>query len=94
VQPKLVRGENIMEALQFVETGNAEAGIVARAVSDRPDGRWIPIDPSLHHPLNQAVCVIASTRQSQLARAFISFLETPAAAATLERFGFKIPARQ
>jgi len=94
VQPKLVRGENIMEALQFVETGNAEAGIVARAISDRPDGRWIAIDSSLHHPLNQAVCVIASSRQGQLAGTFVSFLEAPAAAATLERFGFKVPAGQ
>jgi molybdate transport system substrate-binding protein len=94
VQSKLVRGENIMEALQFVESGNAEAGIVARAISDRPDGRWTAIDSSSHHPLNQAVCVIGSSRQQQLGQAFISFLGTPAATATLERFGFTIPAGQ
>jgi molybdate transport system substrate-binding protein len=94
VQSKLVRGENIMEALQFVKSGNAEAGIVARAISDRPDGRWTAIDSSLHHPLNQAVCVIGTSRQEQLGRAFIAFLGTPAAVATLERFGFTVPAGQ
>jgi molybdate transport system substrate-binding protein len=92
VQPKLVRGENIMEALQFVETGNADAGIVARSISDRPTGRWTPIDPSLYRPLNQAVCAIRSTRQQQLARRFISFLSGRAAQSALKRYGFTIPA--
>jgi molybdate transport system substrate-binding protein len=92
VKPKLVRGENIMEALQFVETGNADAGIVARSISDRPNGRWILIDPSLYQPLNQAVCVIRSTRQEQLARRFLLFLSGPAAQSALVRYGFTLPA--
>jgi molybdate transport system substrate-binding protein len=91
VEPKLVRGENIMEALQFVETGNADAGIVARANSDRPDGRWTLIDASLHQPLDQAVCVVRSTRQEQLARRFLSFLSSPSAQSALKRYGFTVP---
>jgi molybdate transport system substrate-binding protein len=92
VQAKLVRGENIMEALQFVESGNAEAGLVALAISERPDGRWTLIDASLHQPLDQAVCVVRSTRQEQLARHFLSFLTSLSARSTLKRYGFTIPA--
>jgi molybdate transport system substrate-binding protein len=92
VEPKLVRGENIMEALQFVETGNADAGIVARSISERPTGRWIVIDSSLHQPLNQAICVIRSSRQEQLARRFLAYLGGAASQSVLKRYGFTIPA--
>ena len=94
VAPKLVRGENIVEALQFVETGNAEAGIVALSISDRPDGRWSVIDPSLHKPIDQAIGVVASTHRQALARRFVDFLATPGAVAALKRYGFTIPASQ
>src|SRR5262245_13206478 len=60
VEPKLVRGENIVETLQFVESGNADAGIVARSISDRAGGRWTLIDPALYKPIDQAVCVVGS----------------------------------
>jgi len=92
VEPKLVRGENIVETLQFVETGNADAGIVARSISDRPGGRWTAIDASLYKPIDQEICVIGSTRREALSRRFVDLLATPGAVATLERFGFAKPA--
>jgi len=92
VEPKLVRGENIIETLQFVETGNAEAGIVALSISDRPAGRWSVIDPSLYKPIDQAACVVASTRREALARRFVDFLGKPEAIEALERYGFTVPA--
>ena len=91
VQPKLVLGENIVEAMQFVQSGNAEVGIIARALSGRPDGRWIPIDPNSHKPIAQAVCVLKSTKQGEIAGRFLDFLEKPEAVATLERYGFSVP---
>ena len=36
VEPKLVFGENVQQAVQFVRSGSAEAGIVARSVSGYP----------------------------------------------------------
>jgi len=92
VAPKLVRGENIVETLQFVESGNADAGIVARSISDRAGGRWTVIDPSLYKPIDQAICVVGSTRHEALSRRFVDFLATPGAVVILERYGFALPA--
>src|SRR5204863_118399 len=57
VRPKLVYGENIRHTLQFLQTGAAEAGIVATSVANVPEIDWVPIDPRLHAPLNQATAV-------------------------------------
>jgi molybdate transport system substrate-binding protein len=91
VQPKLVFGENILEARQFVESGNAEAGIIARALSDLPDAKWVLIDPASHKPIDQAVCVIKSTHRGELAGRFVDFLEKPETVAILKRYGFSVP---
>src|SRR6266540_2638761 len=50
LKPKLVYGENIRHALQFIEAGAVEAGIVALSVAGVPDLRYVPIDPKLHKP--------------------------------------------
>jgi molybdate transport system substrate-binding protein len=94
VEPKLVRGESIVETLQFIETGNADAGIVAMSISDRTGGRWTIIDPSLYKPIDQAICVVGSTRHEALSRRFLDFLATPTSIAALRRYGFTIPANQ
>ncbi|HYM00088.1 MAG TPA: molybdate ABC transporter substrate-binding protein [Blastocatellia bacterium] len=91
VKPKLVYAENIAETLQFAESGNADAAIVARAISDRPDGKWTAIDGSLHQPINQAVCIIKASRKPVIARQFLDFLNKPEALAVLKRYGFTIP---
>jgi len=85
---------NALPALQFVETGNAEAGILALSISDRPGGRWSIIDASLHKPIDQAVGVVALTKREALARRFVDFLATPGAVAALRRYGFTIPASE
>jgi len=91
VQSKLVFGENVLETRQFVQSGNAEVGIVARALSDVPDCRWVPIDPASHKPIDQAVCVIKASRNGELAGQFVEFLGQPQAAAALRRYGFTVP---
>ncbi|HEY6333383.1 MAG TPA: molybdate ABC transporter substrate-binding protein [Blastocatellia bacterium] len=91
VKSKLVLGENIAEALQFVESGNAEVGIVARALSAKPDGKWVLIDPATHQPIDQAVCILKSSKNQALAGQFFDYLGKPAAVAELKRFGFSIP---
>ncbi|MGH9822550.1 MAG: molybdate ABC transporter substrate-binding protein, partial [Blastocatellia bacterium] len=91
VKSKLVFGENIAETLQFAESGNADAAIVARAISDRPDGKWTMIDTSLHKPISQAICVIKSTHNEKVARQFVDFLGKPEAVAALKRYGFTTP---
>ncbi len=68
LQPKLVLGENVRQALQYVQTGNAEAGIVAHSVADLPDITRTDIDASWHKPLDQAIAVVAETKNAALAK--------------------------
>lgn len=91
VLPKLVYGENIRQALQFLETGNVDAAIVALSVAQVPDVRYAPIDSNLHRPIIQAAAVTARSRQPDLARAFIRFVNGPQGRPIMKRFGFLLP---
>lgn len=91
VQPKLVYGENIRQALQFLQTRNVDAAIIALSVADVPEVRYTMIDPSFHKPIIQAAAVTARSRQPDLARAFIRFVNGPQGRPILKRFGFLLP---
>lgn len=91
VQPKLVYGENIRQALQFLQTRNVDAAIIALSVADVPEVRYTMIDPSLHKPIIQAAAVTARSRQPDLARAFIRFVNGPQGRPMMKRFGFLLP---
>jgi molybdate transport system substrate-binding protein len=91
LKPKLVYGENIQQAVQFIQSGAAEAGIVARSVADVPEIGWVPIDASLHAPLNQAAVVLARTTSPDLARAFLRFVNGPEGRPIMKRRGFLLP---
>ena len=91
VQPKLVYGENIRQALQFLETQNVDAAIISLSLADAPDIRFSLIDPSLHRPIVQAAAVTARSRQPDLARAFIRFVNGPQGRPIMKRFGFLLP---
>jgi molybdate transport system substrate-binding protein len=88
VERKLVFGENVQQAVQFVRSGSAEIGIVARSVADTPDLNWTLIDERLHAPLNQAAAVIANTKQAPAATAFIEFVNGEPGQRVMKQFGF------
>lgn len=89
--PKLVLGETVRQALQFVQSGNAEAGLVGRAIADVPEVHVIPIDASAHAPIVQALGIVAESKQPEDARAFATFLLGPAGQGILARHGFRTP---
>ena len=91
LQPKLVYGENIRHTLQFLQTGAVDAGIVALSVADVPEITWVPIDPALHTPLNQAVAVLRKSGQPELALEFIKFVSGPEGRPIMKRYGFMLP---
>lgn len=91
LQPKIVYGENVRQALQFVQTGNAPAGLVALAIADVPEVTWTLVDASLHEPLNQAMAMIRGSSHEQAARAFTEFVNGPAGRSILEKYGFSVP---
>jgi molybdate transport system substrate-binding protein len=91
LKPRLVYGENIRHTLQFIETGAVEAGIVALSVADTPAIRHVPIDPSLHAPLNQIAAVVKRSTRPELALGFLQFVNGPEGRAIMKRYGFLLP---
>ena len=93
--PKLVTAENISQATQFVETGNADAGFVALSSVVSPrlkgKGRWTEVPAGLHEPLTQvAVITVRGSGNPQSAR-YLAFLMGDAARGILGGFGYGTP---
>lgn len=91
LKPKMVYGENIRHALQFVQAGAAEAGIVARSVADVPEVEWVLIDASLHAPLNQTAAVVRRSARPELGLALIQFVNGPEGREIMRRYGLLLP---
>ena len=95
VESKLIRGENIAQAAQFVQSGNADVGILALALAHAPalarTGRYAEIPASFHPAIEQTAAVVASSHQTAIARRFVEFLKQPASARTLRTYGFTVP---
>lgn len=89
--PKLIYGENVRQALQYVQSGAAEAGLVALSIARAPEIDAVPIDPALHAPLTQAAAVVRRSARPQLALAFIRFVTEGAGRAVMKRVGFMVP---
>jgi molybdate transport system substrate-binding protein len=91
LQPKLVYGENVRQALQYIQTGDAEAGIIALSVANAPGIVWTLIDGGLHAPLNQALAILSSSAQPQLAGQFADFINGERGRPIMRRYGFILP---
>lgn len=98
IEPRLVLGENIAHAAQFVDTGAAEAGIVALSLVQSPTmaerGAWTLIPAEWHEPLEQAYVVTRHGAGKPLAEAFARHVATPPARTILRRYGFVLPGEQ
>jgi molybdate transport system substrate-binding protein len=89
VQPKIVFGENVRQALQYAETGNAEATVTAWSLVYDRGGFLVP--EHLHAPIRQSGGVVAGSARSGLGRNFLEFLTGPEGRAILQKHGF-VPA--
>lgn len=89
LQSKLVRGENISQALQFVKSGNAELGFVAlsQVLQAQEGSTWV-VPPSLHSPIRQDSILLNKGSLNPAAQAFVQFLRSPKARQLIEDFGY------
>jgi len=91
-----VLGENVSQAAQFVESGNAQAGLIAlsHALAPAMKGKgqyWtVPLDS--YPTLNQAAVVLSRSKQPAAARKFLEFLRSPEATSLLKNYGFGVSA--
>ena len=90
--PRMVRGENVRQTYQFVASGNAELGFVARSQITRPDtplpGSYWIIPDELYDPIEQQA-VQLSERPS--VRRFMEFVRSAAGSAVIESYGYRLP---
>jgi molybdate transport system substrate-binding protein len=95
VQGKVVMGEDISQTAQFVQSGNADVGILALSLALAPPmrerGHFVIIPPNYYPPIIQAACVIRATKQLALAKRFLEFMKQPATVAKMEEYGFVVP---
>jgi molybdate transport system substrate-binding protein len=95
VRRKLVFGENVAQAAQFVRTGNARAGILSLSLAAAPPmreaGIFVPIDPDSHRSLEQGYLVLRRAVDNGEARALARFMESAAAREILASHGFAAP---
>jgi molybdate transport system substrate-binding protein len=92
---RLVLGENVAQAAQFVESGNAQAGFVALAHAIAPamqgKGKYWVVPADAYPPLDQGAVVISNSPHKQDAVAFLEYVKTAEATAVLKRYGFGLP---
>lgn len=88
LESKIVHAENVRQALQFAQTGNAEVAIVALSlvVSDGA-GQRFDVDPSLHQPLDQTLVVCQRGKNQDGARAFAALVASAEGQKLLARYG-------
>lgn len=95
IEPKLVYGENIAHTAQFVQTGNAQVGIIALALAVNPElaskgGYWLVPD-NLHNPLEQGFIITQHGAGNALAKRFADNMSSPAARTIMTKYGFVLP---
>ncbi len=89
IRPRLVTGESITQALQFVESGNAELGFVAASQVVGRAGVWL-VPAELYEPIRQDAVLLKVGQANPAARAFLDFLRSDAAVAVIEASGYVI----
>lgn len=91
LQDRLVRGQTITQAYQFVKTGNAELGFVALSQVKRPgkaaEGSWWRVPQALHSPIEQQVVLL---RDTPPARALLEFVRGDAALKIIRAYGYTL----
>jgi molybdate transport system substrate-binding protein len=95
VEARLVYGENIAQTAQFVQTGNAQVGVIALALALNPElsskgGYWL-IPDALHEPLEQGFIITKRAAGNTLAKRFADHMGSAAVRAVMTRYGFVLP---
>jgi molybdate transport system substrate-binding protein len=93
VKPHLVVAENIAQAAQFVESGNAQLGFISLTAASTPrfkaEGSFVRVPTSAYAPIMQCAVVIKSSDRKAEAHAFLNWLLKPEVQSTLEPMGLE-----
>jgi len=96
VAAKLVTGENVSQAAQFVQSGNAQAGLLPLSLAMSPEmktaGQYWELPAASYPEIRQAAGILSASKHKQAAEAFLDYIGSPEAKAVLEEYGFRVPA--
>lgn len=95
VKDRLVLGENISQAAQFIESGACDVGIIALSLAMAPAmksaGHYWQIPAEAHPPLEQGAAILKQSKHQELARTFLGFLQGSQGQEIMIRYGFTLP---
>jgi molybdate transport system substrate-binding protein len=89
VKPKLAQSESVRQALQYVQSANAEVGFVGKAIADVKGIRTIPLSPDGYDPIIQALGVVKDSKRAADAERFATFLLGEVGQGIFRDFGFR-----
>jgi molybdate transport system substrate-binding protein len=92
LQPRLVRGENVGQVYSLVSSGNADIGFVSLAQhlqKTTAGGYWL-VGESLHEPIRQDAVLLKRAANNATAKAFIDYLNGPAAQKIIQAAGYAV----
>lgn len=92
VQPKIVYGENVREALEMFTSGNADAVLTSASLLRGKNPQLIP--DYWHRPITQEAGIVPTTRYLAQARRFLAFLISPYGQAVFSEYGFAPPPKR
>lgn len=95
VKDKLILGENISQAAQFIESGACDIGIIALSLAVAPamksKGTYWEVPAETHPPLEQGAVILKSSKQQESAKQFLAFIKGERGQEIMKRYGFTVP---
>jgi len=95
VKDKLVMGENVSQAAQFVQSGNAQAGLIPLSLALSPamkdGGQYWELPQDAYPEIQQGAGVVSASNNKKAAQAFLDYIGSPEGTAVLEQYGFRVP---
>jgi molybdate transport system substrate-binding protein len=92
---RLVLGENISQAAQFIESGACDVGVIALSLALAPTmkaaGTYWEIPAESHPPLEQGAAILKSSKQQKTAQEFVEFMRGTQGQEIMKRYGFTLP---
>ncbi len=97
LKDRIVMGQSVSQAAQFVQSGNAQAGFIPLSLTLVPPlsdaGHAWPVPTSSHERIEQAGVVVKGAKEVALARELAAFVAGDGARDVLERYGYDLPAK-
>ncbi|KMT22542.1 molybdate ABC transporter substrate-binding protein [Clostridium cylindrosporum] len=91
LKSKMVYGKSISETATLITTGNADAGFIALSLKDDKTLNFNLIDQKMHKPLNQAMAIVKASKNQELAKKFIEYVNSEKGKLIMNKYGFEAP---